>query len=139
MPNEPQYYHCLRTQWRESACKWGKFNGAEDWRNSEVLRNVGILRQHCTVSTPRRPRLESSLPWKLKSRIRESSWLYLSFLSALQYYTGGKLKLFLVILLSPVTLSGQLAMSKQVFSTSVQIFCRLISALCRKIRHLEYA
>jgi hypothetical protein len=29
-----------------------------------VLRNVGILPQHYAASKPRRPRLESSLPWK---------------------------------------------------------------------------
>jgi len=32
--------------------------------DSAVLRHVGILPQHYTASQPRRPRLESSLPWK---------------------------------------------------------------------------
>jgi hypothetical protein len=35
-------------------------------RDSEVLRNVGILLQHRTASQPRKPRFEFWLPWKLE-------------------------------------------------------------------------
>jgi hypothetical protein len=53
---------------------------------SRVLRNIRILPQHYAASRPRRPRLESSQPWK--SHIWDESSLntYTSFLPGPFYY-----------------------------------------------------
>jgi len=40
-----------------------------------VLRNVGVLPQQYTASRLRRPRLESSLPWKPQISHTENCWI----------------------------------------------------------------
>jgi hypothetical protein len=62
---------------------------------SMVLRNVGILPQHYTASQPRRPRLESTSSWKVRSRI--IGWLTLwSFIDTVSIWEAAEYRMRLL-------------------------------------------